>query len=92
MSESSTDAIADFLRRGGKVIKVQETIPVTGPEVLDYLVSCGFRVKTSPGNSATYLYEGKLVGLSKLVGLANDHRRSQKLPPFAARVKIYPGR
>ena len=92
MSSTSTDAIADFLRNGGKVVKVQETISITGPEVVDYLLSCGFRVKNSPGSPATYLYDGKPVGLTKLIELANDHRRSHDLPPWAARVKIFPGR
>ena len=92
MNSANTDAIADFLRNGGKVVKVQETISITGPEVVDYLLTCGFRVKSSPGNPATYLYDGKQVGLSKLIAMANDHRRSHDLPPWAPRVKIFPGR
>jgi hypothetical protein len=88
MNPMSTDAIADFLRKGGKVVKVQETIPVTAAEVVDYLVTCGFDVKNSPGNAVSYKYEGKLVSVSKLVELANQHRRSHDLPPFAARVNI----
>ena len=91
MSAASKE-IADFLEKGGKVEKLQETVRVTGLEVVDYLVSCGFRVKYAPGDAAGYLYEGKRCSLSKLVGLANDHRRAHRLPPFAASVNISIGR
>jgi len=86
MNAAIMDAIADFMKKGGKVVKVQETIPVTAAEVVDYLVGCGISVKYSPGNSRAYVYEGKLISLSKLVEVANGYRRCQDLPPFAARV------
>ena len=89
MSPAHSKAVADFLKNGGRVVKAQDTVPVTGPEVLDYLVSCGFRVKYSPRDlGAYYYYEGKKCGLTKLVELANIHRTARQLPPFAARVSI----
>ena len=88
MTHAAADAVADFLRKGGKVVKAPETIPVTRSEVMDYLLGRGFRVRYSPGYSSAYVCEGKLISLNKLIELANDHRRSQKLPPFAVRVNI----
>ncbi len=88
MTHAAEDAVADFFRKGGKIVKAPETIAVTQSEVLDYLVGRGFRVRHSSGYSSAYAYEGKLVSLNKLIELANDHRRSQKLPPFAVRVNI----
>jgi hypothetical protein len=73
------------------VVKAQHSVRVTGPEVLVYLVSCGFRVKYSPRYSRHY-YEGKLCSLAKLVELANTHRATRQLPPFAAMVNISVGR
>jgi hypothetical protein len=90
MSPVHSKAIADFLKNGGRVVKAQHTVPVTGDEVLDYLVSSGFRVKYSPRDSR-YYYEGKQSNLTKLVALANTHRAARQLPPFAARVNINVG-
>jgi hypothetical protein len=87
MSPVHSKAIADFLKNGGRVVKAQDTVTVTGPEVQDYLVSCGFRVKYSPRDSR-YYYEGKQCSLTKLVELANIHRTTRQLPPFAAKVNI----
>ena len=90
MSPVHSKAIADFLKNGGRVVKAQDTVTVIGPEVLDYLVSCGFRVKYSARDSR-YYYEGKQCGLTKLVELANIHRTARQLPPFAAKVNINVG-
>jgi hypothetical protein len=82
-----TEAIAEFVKNGGKVVKVPETIPVTGPEVLDFLRSCGIPAGFAPSSSVSaYLYKGRHVSLRKLVDIANKHRRAKELPPFSARV------
>lgn len=81
------DAIADFMRSGGKVVKVQEAIPVTVPELLEYLASCGIRTKYSPG-SGTFLRGKRRCSLRKLVEVANTYRSAQQLPPFAIRAKV----
>ena len=86
MSPTSVDAIADFVQKGGKVVKVRETVPVTESEVLDYLASCGFSVKYLPGDSRAYLCGRKRLSLSKLVELANGHRLAKQLPPFSSRI------
>ena len=87
MNPAYSKAIADFLKSGGRVVKAQHTVPVTGFEVLEYLVSSGFRAKYSPRDSR-YYYEGKQCHLTKLVELANTHRAARQLPPFVARVNI----
>lgn len=89
MSPASTNAIADFMRRGGRVVKVQATISVTVPELLDYLAGYDIRPKYSPRDSRAYLYNGKRFNVSKLIELAN--RRVERLAPFAARVHIHVG-
>jgi hypothetical protein len=81
------EAIAEFVKNGGKVVKVPETIPVTGPEVLEYLRSCGIEAAFAPSSSITaYMYKGRHVSLRKLVDIANKHRLAKELPPFSARV------
>ena len=84
----STDAIAAFFRKGGRVVKLQEPIPVTPSEVLEYLLATGIKANFSRRHSRLYLCKGKLVTLSKLVEVANGHRRAQQLPPFVARVSL----
>jgi hypothetical protein len=84
----SSDAIAAFLEKGGRVEKLQGTLPVTGPEVLEYLVACGITATYSPGHPRFYLYKGQLVSLSKLVAVANRRRRVDHLPPFVPRARI----
>jgi hypothetical protein len=83
-----TDAIAAFFEKGGRVVRLQESIPVTAPEVLEYLLASGISANFSPRHSRLYLCKGKLVPLSTLVEVANGHRRAQQLPPFAARARI----
>ena len=87
MSDVS-NAINEFLEKGGKVVKAHHVIPVTGPEVVDYLLSCGFRAKYFPGDLRAYKCEGKRYSLTKLVKWTNSHRAARQLPPFAIRVTI----
>jgi len=84
----SIDAIAAFFEKGGRVVKLQESIPVRAPEVLEYLNATGISANFSPRHSRRYLFKGKLVPLSKLVEVANGHRRAQELPPFVAQAKV----
>jgi len=86
MNPPTLDPIADFIQKGGRIVKLQQTIPVTGPEVLDYLVSCGLSANYSPGSSRLYLFKGRVLSLRKLIKLANEHRLEQQLPPFVARI------
>ena len=91
MTSAPSNEVADFLKKGGKVVKAQNAVPVTVAEVLDYLVSYGVRVKYSPGDSKAYSYEGKRYTLTKFVELANVHRKAHQLPPFAVRMNICVG-
>jgi hypothetical protein len=80
-------AIADFVKKGGRVMKIAEALPVTGPEVLDYLSSCGIAAKPCfTSTRDTYVCNGKYVSLRKLVDVANGHRLSQQLPLFSVKV------
>ena len=87
MSLAYENAIADFLEAGGRVSRVKASVRVTEGELLDYLANCGIVAKYTPGDYRAYLCEGKRVSLSRLVALANEHRRSLHLPPFAPRVR-----
>jgi hypothetical protein len=87
LNTESAEAISEFLKNGGQVLKLPPATPVTGREVVEYLLSCGiparFYTKVS---TTTYIYNDKAVTLRKLVELANKHRRMQQLPPFASKV------
>jgi CheY-like chemotaxis protein len=80
-------AISDFFDKGGQVLKLPMTVPVTEGEVVDYLRSCGIQVQSHPTNSGVnYTYQRKPVSVKKLIHLANEHRLEQQLPPFAAKI------
>ena len=80
--------IADFFKRGGRVVTAKKSIPVSGNEVLEYLSSCGVVAKYSPGNARAYRCEGKRFSLQGLVGLANTYRVADHLPPFVPRIEV----
>lgn len=88
MSAVNECAIADFLKAGGRVSRVKESVRVTETELLDYLAGCGIQARYKVGDPRAYLYEGKRVSASKLIAVANEHRRSLQLSPFALRVAI----
>ena len=86
MDENATAAVAEFMAKRGTVVRAPATIPVTGPEVLDYLQSHGVAVGFARNSlMAPYMCHGKRVSLRKLVDVANEHRSAERLPPFAAR-------
>ena len=84
----SVDAISNFIEKGGRVVRLPGTTPVTAPEVLEYLLARGIRADYSPGYSRRFLCKGKLITLSKLLEEANSHRRRQQLPLFVARARV----
>ena len=83
-----SDVVAEFIRNGGRIVTVQGSIPVTAPEVVEYLSRQGISVGYSPGHSRLYLCRGKLVSLKKLVETANGYRCEQNLPPFVPRTRV----
>ena len=89
MSEDSEQAVAEFLRAGGRISKVQESVRVSEGELLEYLASCGVPAEHRAGDARPYLCRGKRMSLKTLVALANEFRRATKLPPFAARL-VFP--
>ena len=88
MSPADAYAVAEYLKNGGQVVKVQETIPATDQEVINYLATCGHRAKYCDGDMRQYLCDGKRWGVLALVRRANRYRRAQQLAPFALRVPI----
>ena len=88
LSSDDESVIADFLKAGGRVSHLKESVRITETELLHYLASCGITAKYTPGDSRTYLCQGKRVSLSRLIALANERRRSLQLPPFALKVAI----
>jgi len=88
MNPSDEIAIAEFLQAGGRICHVKESVRVTESELLEYLASCGIAAKYSAGDLRAYMCQGKRVSASKLIAIANEHRRSLQLPPFALRVAI----
>ena len=92
MKPADDSLIVEFLKAGGRVSRVKESVRVSEGELLDYLASCGITIKYSAGPSGAYRYEGKRVHLSTLLGLANQHRRTDQLSPFALRIDLAPFR
>ena len=82
MKPTDFDAIANFLAQGGQVLKASAAIPATEQDVLVYLASCGLRVRYVPGTSNPYSCMQRRYNANGLLKLANEYRRSQKLPPM----------
>jgi hypothetical protein len=78
-------AVAEFLREGGQIVKVEADIPATPQEVLDYLKSCGVSAKYFPGDPKPYLCKKKRLSVPALFELANGYRRARCLQPFTIR-------
>src|SRR5262245_46337585 len=81
-------AIAEFLNGGGRIAKVKNSLTVTEREVIDFLATCGMRVKNFRGDMKTYWCNGKYYSMSALVRVANEYRHTQKLAPFAIRLVL----
>ena len=88
MSPLDKHAIAEFLKAGGRVSRLKGSVRVSEAELIDYLASCGITAKYQAGDARAYVCQGKRVSASKLVAIANEHRRSGGLPPFSLRVAI----
>jgi len=85
MKRSDERAVADFLRDGGRILKLDPDIPATPQEVLDFLEGCGVSAKYFPGDPKPYLCQRRRLSLRALVELANKHRRARCLQPFTIR-------
>ena len=85
MNPTDANAIADYLKDGGQISKMDEVVPATVQEVIAYLATCGHQAKYFPGDMKPYLCNGKRYALGALFALANEHRRAHALPLFALR-------
>jgi hypothetical protein len=92
MNPADENAVADYLRGGGHVLRVRETIPATDQEIIEYLAACGIHAKYSEGDWRPYLCHGKRRSAGALVRLANRYRHEQHLAPFALRIDPTPVR
>ena len=78
-------AIAEYLKDGGKIKKVQAAVPATVQEIIDYLATCGVEVKYFRGDPKPYSLNNERLTLTGLVRLANEYRRARRLPPMMVR-------
>lgn len=85
MKRSDELAVAEFLRDGGRILKVEPDVPATPQEILEFLADCGVHAKYFPGDPKPYLCHRRRLSLHALVELANRHRRVRHLQPFSVR-------
>lgn len=90
MNPADAEAVAEYLKDGGHIVKVQEAVLASDQDVIAYLAACGHRARYCEGDSKLYLCDGKRYGETALVELANQHRRTQRLAPFALRLDATP--
>lgn len=83
MKRDDEIAIAEFLKEGGSVVRVESDVPATATECLAYLASCGVSAKHFPGDPKPYLCHKRRLSLQGLFELANGYRRERHLQPFA---------
>ena len=86
MNPADADAIAEYLREGGRVRRVDATVSVTEDELIAYLFSVGVATRYIEGDLKAYLCDGKKrCSLNGLERLANRFRMSNGLPPLAVK-------
>jgi hypothetical protein len=91
-SISSETAIARFLSSGGRISRLTESVSISESELLAYLATCGIVARYAGGDRRAYLCRNKRMSLSALIALANQHRSSDALPPFALNLNPAPTR
>jgi hypothetical protein len=76
--------VADFFTRGGTIRRLPTSQPTAPTEVLEYLAECAFTVYPAPRGEGQpkYVFQGRVVGIEKLMSIANEHRALMNLPPF----------
>lgn len=79
-------AVAEFLRDGGRILKVDPDVPATAQEILAFLADCGVHAKYFPGDPKPYLCQRRRLSLHALVELANKYRRARQMQLFAMRT------
>jgi len=82
MKAVDADAIARFIRGGGKVLKINPPVPVTEQQVLSYIGEYMGKIRYFPGDLKPYACCSRRYSVDGLVRLANSYRAVRKLPPF----------
>jgi hypothetical protein len=90
MNPVDAEAVAEYLKDGGHIVKVQDAILATDQDIIEYLAACGHHARYSEGDRRRYLCDGKRFGEAALVELANRYRRAHGLAPFALRLDATP--
>ena len=86
MNSADANVIAEYLRDGGQVRRVDATVSVTEDELIAYLRTVGVSARYLEGDLKAYLCDGKKrFSLSGLERLANRFRISNGLPPLAVK-------
>lgn len=81
--------VANFLKDGGRIVRVTATVPVTEQELLDYLETRGTRPMYQRGYGKPYVYNKERFNLEGLLRLANCYRQAEQVPPFALRAAAF---
>ena len=76
-------AVAEFLKDGGRILKVEPDVPASVVECLAFLESCGVSAKYFPGDPKPYLCHKRRLSVQGIFDLANSYRRARRLQPFA---------
>jgi hypothetical protein len=92
MSISSEAAIARFLSSGGRISRLTESVSISESELLAYLETRGIVAKYAGGDRRAYLCKYRRMSGDALIALANQHRFSDALPPFALKLDPAPSR
>jgi hypothetical protein len=82
MNSVDEEAVAEFLREGGQVQRVNSSGRITEQELLDYLASVGIKARYVDGDSKSYICYGRRFSLAGLERLANIIRIQRKEPPI----------
>ena len=91
-SISNETAIARFLSSGGRISRLTESVSISESELVSYLATRGVVAKYAGGDTSAYLCGNRRMNCEALIALANQHRSSDALPPFALKLNPAPSR
>jgi hypothetical protein len=90
MNSFDADAVAHYLKEGGQVDRIRETVSASDQEIIEYLASCGHHARYCDGDARPYICDKKRYGAVALVRLANSYRLARGLAPFALTGGCWP--
>ena len=69
-----------------------ERVSIAESELVSYLATRGIVAKYAGGDTRAYLCRNRRMNCDALIALANQHRSSDALPPFALKLDPAPSR